>query len=233
MKRAKIMYLEIADQIKSEIINGKYPVGSLLPTENELEALFGVSKITVRKAIEILAADEYVEKRSGKGTTILSDRPYNKLSKAASFSQLLKEADLQLETRILDLKKQKLTPADELYAYFGREMLVYRRLYLLQGHPYILFSHHLPAALSKLRPAVFAGTSLYRLLILQGYEIESFEDDFVAVQLSEKEQQLLETTSSIGLKRIRKSSAADGSLVEYSTAIYDTARHPYQIAYET
>ena len=53
MKRTKILYLEIADKIKNDIISGKYPVGSLLPTETELEALFQVSKITVRKAIEI------------------------------------------------------------------------------------------------------------------------------------------------------------------------------------
>lgn len=233
MKRAKIMYLEIVDQLKEEIINGKYPVGSFLPTENELEERFDVSKITVRKAIEILAADEYVEKKSGKGTTVLSDRPYNKLSKAASFSQLLKESDLQLETRILNLKKEKLTPADPLYPYFGKEMLVYDRLYLLEGRPYILFSHHLPAELGTLPQEEFAANSLYRLLILQGFEIESFADDFIAVQLSPEERQLLETDSIIGLKRIRKSTATDGSLVEYSTAIYDTAHHPYQIAYET
>ncbi len=56
-----------------------------------MEATFNVSKITVRKAIELLAADEYVEKRSGRGTTVLSNRPYNKLSKGTTFSQLLEK----------------------------------------------------------------------------------------------------------------------------------------------
>ena len=71
MKRNRVLYLEVADQLKEDIFSGKYPVGSMLPTETELEEMFGVSKITVRKAIELLAADEYVQKKSGKGTTRL------------------------------------------------------------------------------------------------------------------------------------------------------------------
>ena len=51
MKRTRVLYLEVADKIKEDIFSGKYPVGSMLPTESELEELFQVSKITVRKAI--------------------------------------------------------------------------------------------------------------------------------------------------------------------------------------
>ena len=71
MKRTRVLYLEVADKIKEDIFSGKYPVGSMLPTESELEELFQVSKITVRKAIELLASDEYVAKKSGRGTTVL------------------------------------------------------------------------------------------------------------------------------------------------------------------
>ena len=78
MKRKHILYRDVADKLKEDIMSGRYPIGSFLPTETELEATFNVSKITVRKAIELLAADEYVEKRSGRGTTVLSNRPYNK-----------------------------------------------------------------------------------------------------------------------------------------------------------
>ncbi len=63
MKRTRVLYLEVADKIKEDIFSGKYPVGSMLPTESELEELFQVSKITVRKAIELLASDEYVEEK--------------------------------------------------------------------------------------------------------------------------------------------------------------------------
>ncbi|HBR81649.1 MAG TPA: GntR family transcriptional regulator, partial [Enterococcus sp.] len=97
MKRTRVLYLEVADKIKEDIFSGKYPVGSMLPTESLLEELFQVSKITVRKAIELLASDEYVEKKSGRGTTVLSNRPYNRLSKAASFTQILKNSQYEVQ----------------------------------------------------------------------------------------------------------------------------------------
>lgn len=233
MKRTKILYLDIAEQIKNDIITGKYPVGSLLPTEVEFEEMFGVSKITIRKAVELLATDEYVEKKSGKGTTVVSDRPYNKLSKAASFSQVLQKSNLRLSTKVLDLSKVRLKKTDPLYRYFGGEMLLYRRVYLLEGQPYIYFCHHLPGNLGHLTLLDFEKESLYRLLNLSGYEIASFEDDFVAVHLSEEDQKILQTDETIGIRRVRKSLDEDGQLVEYSEAVYDTAQHPYHIEYET
>ena len=39
MKRTRVLYLEVADKIKEDIFSGKYPVGSMLPTESELEEL--------------------------------------------------------------------------------------------------------------------------------------------------------------------------------------------------
>ena len=97
MKRTRVLYLEVADKIKEDIFfrERRYPVGSMLPTENELEELFQVSKITVRKAIELLATDEYVEKKVVEGTTVLSNRPYNRLSKAESFTQILKDSQYE------------------------------------------------------------------------------------------------------------------------------------------
>ena len=90
MRRKSVLYLEVADQIKEDILSGKYPVGTFLPTETELEEMFNVSKITIRRAIEMLATEEFVEKKSGRGTTVLSNRPYNKLSKAGTFTEFVK-----------------------------------------------------------------------------------------------------------------------------------------------
>ncbi|MFR1296710.1 MAG: GntR family transcriptional regulator [Coprobacillus cateniformis] len=41
------------ETIKDSIINGVYPINSLLPTETEFEKIFNVSKITIRKAIDL------------------------------------------------------------------------------------------------------------------------------------------------------------------------------------
>jgi Transcriptional regulators len=45
----EILYQKVADDIKKNILSGTYEVGSLIPTENELEQKYDVSKITIRK----------------------------------------------------------------------------------------------------------------------------------------------------------------------------------------
>lgn len=233
MKRTRVLYLEVADKIKEDIFSGKYPVGTMLPSETELEELFEVSKITVRKAIELLAADEYVEKKSGKGTTVLSERPYNKLSKAISFTQILENSNLAVEKTILDVKKVVLSEKDSAFKYFGSEAICFQRMYLLAGKPYIYFKHYLPTGLKRVTKKDLENDSLYRILYQNGLDIERFMDDFLAIALSSEEQELLQTNEKIALKRIRKSYDYEQNIIEYSEALYNTAEHAYQIEYET
>lgn len=233
MKRNRVLYLEVAEKIKEDIFSGKYPVGTMLPTEIELEKLFDVSKITIRKAIELLASDEYVEKKSGKGTTVLSDRPYNKLSKAVSFTQILEKSNFTVEKKIIGVEKVKIKQNEAAFEYIGSEATCFQRVYLLDGKPYIYFSHYLPTDLKKVTKKDFERDSLYRILYRNGHDIERFVDDFTATNLSRKQQELLQTDEKTALKRIRKSYDYDNQVIEYSEAVYNTADHAYQVEYET
>jgi GntR family transcriptional regulator len=233
MKRTRVLYLEVADKIKEDIFSGKYPVGTMLPTENELEEMFQVSKITVRKAIELLATDEYVEKKSGRGTTVLSNRPYNRLSKAASFTQILENSRHEVRKETIELRKITLKKENPLFSAFGTTATYFKRLYYLDEKPYIYFIHYLPSDLLDFKRKEFDQESLYRLLMQKGYVIDSFSDDFSAIFLSEEEQEMLKTTSAIAIKRIRQSKSVHGETIEYSEAIYETNLHTYHIDYET
>ncbi|MBF8807476.1 MAG: GntR family transcriptional regulator [Enterococcus lacertideformus] len=233
MKRTRVLYLEVADKIKEDIFSGKYPIGTMLPTENELEEMFQVSKITVRKAIELLAVDEYVEKKSGRGTTVLSNRPYNRLSKAASFTQILENSQHEIRKETLELKKRTLKKENPLFALFGSTVTCFKRLYYLNDQPYIYFTHYLPSDLMELKRNEFDEESLYRLLTQKGYAIDAFSDDFSAIFFTKEEQKILKTTSEIGIRRTRQSKSQQGMVIEYSEALYDTNLHPYHIDYET
>lgn len=232
MRRKSVLYLDVADQIKSDIMNGTYPVGSLLPTEAELERLFDVSKITVRRAIELLSSEELVEKKSGKGTTVLSNRPYNKLSKAGTFTEYLNDSGQKVAKKILGLEKVTLTSDSPIYVYLGEEAIRVSRLYTLDDRPYIYFNYYLPATLSDVPLEEFEQESLYRLMDQHGIEIIKFEDSFQTVELTAEQQQILATSEKNGLKRTRKSIGLSGKIVEFSEAIYNTALYPYVIEYE-
>lgn len=232
MRRKSVLYLDVADQIKADILNGKYPVGSLLPTESELEELFEVSKITIRRAIEMLASEELVEKKSGKGTTVLSNRPYNKLSKAGTFTEYLNASGQNVTKKVLEVQQVLLPNDSPVVSFLGEDVVEFSRLYLLGDTPYIYFKYYLPSEMADVSLQEYNEESMYRLMDQHKIEIYKFEDSFQVVTLTKEEQHILQTNETSGLKRIRKSISPTGEYVEYSEAIYNTAIHPYVIEYE-
>src|SRR6201996_868512 len=69
------LYLQVVHALKEEIVSGVYPVGSRLPSEEELCARFSVSRYTVREALRRLREDSLVSSRQGAGTTVVPPRP--------------------------------------------------------------------------------------------------------------------------------------------------------------
>jgi GntR family transcriptional regulator len=65
------LYVRIAHALKKEIVGGMYPVGSQLPTEDDLCVRFAVSRYTVREALRRLREDNLVTSRQGAGTIVV------------------------------------------------------------------------------------------------------------------------------------------------------------------
>jgi len=74
-KSEEPLYLQMVRALKDEIVRGVYPVGSQLPTEEELCERFSVSRYTVREALRRLREDRLVSSRQGAGTTVVPPRP--------------------------------------------------------------------------------------------------------------------------------------------------------------
>ena len=67
-------HLLLAQSLLADIRSGRYPVESLLPTEEALCAMFGVSRFTVRSAVRALQDRGYVRKQRPIGTRVIADR---------------------------------------------------------------------------------------------------------------------------------------------------------------
>jgi len=68
------LYLQVARELKAEIVSGVYPVGSLITTEEELCKRFSVSRHTVREAVRVLRDEGLVASRQGAGTVVIPPR---------------------------------------------------------------------------------------------------------------------------------------------------------------
>ena len=68
-------YIQLANTLRAAIIDGKYQPSNRLPTEQQLMQQFGVSRQTVRNALELLTRDGLIQRRQGSGSTILRQKP--------------------------------------------------------------------------------------------------------------------------------------------------------------
>ena len=66
-------YIQVYAAIRDWIYQGTYKPGQRLPTEGELCELFGVSRITTRKAVDMLVDEELVVRQPGRGTFVVED----------------------------------------------------------------------------------------------------------------------------------------------------------------
>ena len=73
--RGRPAYLQIADDIRSRILDGTLSQGDKLPSEVELMSDYGVSRIVVRMAVEVLESEGLVTKRQGKGSFVRPLKP--------------------------------------------------------------------------------------------------------------------------------------------------------------
>ncbi|NYT26034.1 GntR family transcriptional regulator [Alcaligenaceae bacterium] len=85
------LYRQIVQHLRNDIIRGAYPVGTQLPTEEDLAERFAVSRHTVREALRQLRADGLVSSRQGSGTTVMpppSETVFN-VHRVASIDELI------------------------------------------------------------------------------------------------------------------------------------------------
>lgn len=72
-KTAAPRYRTVADTLMDGILGGRYPVGTVLPGENEVAALFGVSRHTARDAMRILEQAGMISRRRRVGSMVIAD----------------------------------------------------------------------------------------------------------------------------------------------------------------
>lgn len=74
MENKKLKHIKVYDKLYEMIINGSYPSGSQLPSENVLASQMGVSRMTLRKALTLLQDDGLTKNVQGIGHFVISDK---------------------------------------------------------------------------------------------------------------------------------------------------------------
>lgn len=108
--RSRPAYQRIADDIRSQILDGTLRADDRLPSETELIADYGVSRIVVRAAVEVLRSEGLVVKQQGRGSFVRALRPEFRVtiatdtsadgSAARELARILREVADRLEANV-------------------------------------------------------------------------------------------------------------------------------------
>lgn len=69
------LYAQLRELLKGQIVDGAFVPGERIPSEDKLNGLYGVSRITIRRALQELVNEGYLVKCPGKGTYVSERLP--------------------------------------------------------------------------------------------------------------------------------------------------------------
>ena len=116
-------YYQIYEELKKSIIAKKYVENDFFPTEVDLQKKYGVSRITIRSALQLLESDGYIKKVPGLGTIVNSNKRTLQLNRLISFNDEHREHITS--SKLVDFRREpapekvrlqlKLSPMEEVY----------------------------------------------------------------------------------------------------------------------
>lgn len=169
------LYRRIEEDLLTQITEGDLQPGDVIPPERELCEHYGVSRITVRRAISELEARGYVRRQQGKGTFISRSRIQREMGRLLSFSEEMQAQSHVPGSKLLNLQHR---PADKSIASLlqlaeGEPIWIVERLRLADDEVISLSISYLHLPLDVyLTPLELLGqSSLWSLLESKGIHI--------------------------------------------------------------
>lgn len=95
------IYSQIEEQLKQQIQQGDFPIGTAIPSERELTDRFGVSRMTVRQSITNLVNDGLLYREKGRGTFVASPKVEQPLNGLTSFTEDMKARGMIPSNKII------------------------------------------------------------------------------------------------------------------------------------
>lgn len=163
------LYKQLMQRLRNDITAGVYPAGERIPGEQALCEIYGVSRVTVRKALEEIVRGGFLVRRQGKGTFVAQEKIKRDLGHITSFSEACAQIGQTAETRLIERKREAATEEDRICLGLpkGGEVLSICRLRLSNNEPVMLEYNRFSASLAFLLDDPLTS-SLYALLAVHG-----------------------------------------------------------------
>ncbi len=220
--KARRVYLLLRD----EILGGRFPAGAALPGELRLAEMHGVSRVTIRRALDALEGDGLIERRAGSGTMVRSpgSQPAQIIADFTTLMPQLRRMGDETTARLLAFSYGAPPPhvAEALHLGDGARVQRAVRLRLSSDQPFSHLTTHVPEEVAQgYSEADLATTPLFRLMERSGVEVDHARQTVSAALATPDVAEALDVSvgvALIALTRVVYDTAGNG--VEHLSALY-------------
>ncbi|MFE3325762.1 GntR family transcriptional regulator [Streptomyces sp. NPDC059176] len=224
------LYFQLSQQLEAAIECGTLTPGSLLGNEIELAGRLGLSRPTVRQAIQSLVDKGLLVRRRGVGTQVVHSQVKRPLELSSLYDDL-EAAGQRPATRVLGNVIEPATAevAAALGIAEGSEVHLVERLRSAHGEPMAHLRNHLPAGLLPLDSEELESTGLYRMMRAAGITLHSARQSVGARAATADEAGLLAEVEGAPLLTMQRTTFDDtGRPVEFGSHVYRASRYAFE-----
>jgi len=224
------LYRQLYDILRQQIDDGLLKAGDPLPTEEKLTETYGISRVTTRKALQLLTDEGLLVRHAGKGTYINAHKTEENLQSLRGFAELMIE---QHPGQVMEIKRFEVIAASacvgaQLALNHGERTLRIWRRHLVDEHPVAIAVIYLPYKLGRLLTPDDAVTrTIYDLLTSKGsVRIKRAVQRISATAAAEDIAALLDVEIGTALLRVRRVTySTDEQPIEYIQLYYPGDQH--------
>ncbi len=229
-----IAYENVYKSLKKAITTGIYPKQSPIPPEPQLCKMYGVSRTTIRKAVEILTSEGYVKPQRGIGTIVLNERVAQDVNKLHSLTETLKSKGYEVSLRkyyltVTECDKQI---AEKLKINIGDKIVHISRVTCASDKPIAIIHNYIPYIyVQGIEKSQKRYISLYKMLEEEyGLLIRKTNDKIFAKNASENEAKLLDVKKGDALIVVDRVCINGENTVCYDIVTARSDMYEYQVS---
>ncbi|HLZ69167.1 MAG TPA: GntR family transcriptional regulator [Dehalococcoidia bacterium] len=227
--------MELAAALRARIGAGAYGAGGAIESEADLGRAYGVSRVTVRRALEELRREGLLTSRKGAGWFVVCDPVRQALGRVVTIESALAEAGITPRRQVLAFAFERADAgvAAGLGLAPGSEVLRVQRLNLAGEEPFAIVTVWVPAALgAQLSRAEVERSTFYDLLPLRGVELAGATQTIAAVAATPEEARLLRVPAGTPLLACRRTTRdRAGQTVLFSDHRYPGHRTEFEVEF--
>ena len=222
----KPMYRQIADTLREQISSGELKPGDALPTESALQAMFSVSRVTIRQALKRLTEEQIIESIQGSGSYVKEERVNYDIYQLTGFYEKLadRNVDTHSDVKGFEVIKADARLAEKLQLAPDDKVWHVKRVRFIKQKPVNLEETWMPLALfADLTWEVMENSKYHYIEQIKKMVIDHSEQELLPVMPSEEAIAALSLDPAKPiLEKVSRGFLKDGRVFEFSCNVFNS-----------